>query len=315
MNRERMGTNSMKKCAVIGSINMDMVVGVPRFARRGETLTGSTFQTVPGGKGANQAIALAKLGVPVKMAGKVGNDLFGSRYLDHFRNVGVDVSAVSVEEGSTTGVADIIVDADGENSIIIIPGANDRCDRAWLDDALEQTKDCDIFLLQLEIPLDTVNECIRRLREMGKTILLDPAPAVPLPEETLKRVDFITPNETELAIITSYLPEEADVETRIRRLVGESRRQVIHKRGADGAYIGDCRGVKHIPGFRVKPVDTTAAGDTFNAGLAAGLAMGLSVEEAVRLGNGAGALAVTAFGAQGGMPTMDEVRRLMADRA
>lgn len=301
----------MKKCAVIGSINMDMVVGVPRFARPGETLTGRTFQIVPGGKGANQAIALARLGISVKMAGKVGNDLFGNRYMDRFRSVGVDVSAISVEEGASTGVADIIVNANGENSIIVIPGANERCDQMWLDNVLEQTKDCDIFLLQLEIPLDTVIECICRLRKLDKTIILDPAPAVSLPEEALSQVDFITPNETELEIVTSFLAEEADMETRIRRLVGDSRRQVIHKHGVDGAYVGDRHGVKHIPGFKVTSVDTTAAGDTFNAGFAAGLAKGLSVDEAVRLGNAAGALAVTAFGAQSGMPTMDEVCQLM----
>ncbi len=301
----------MKKCAVIGSINMDMVISVPRFAKPGETLNGNSFQTVPGGKGANQAIALAKLGIPVKMAGKVGKDSFGEQYLEHFRKTGVDTSAIGVENGVSTGIADIAVDASGENSIIVVAGANGLCDAAWLDTVLEQTKDCDIFLLQLEIPKDTVEECIRRLHAMGKTILLDPAPAVALSEETLSRVDYVTPNETELAIITPELPENATPEERINHLIQNNHCTVIHKRGGSGAYIGTANGITHVPGFKVKAVDTTAAGDTFNAGFAAGLAMNLSIEEAVKLANAAGALAVTAFGAQSGMPTMEQVEALM----
>ena len=302
----------MKKCAVIGSINMDMVLSVPRFPAAGETLTGGNFQTMPGGKGANQAVALGRLGAPVRMAGRVGDDAFGRRYLDHFRKNGVDVRAVDAVAGTATGVADILVNAAGENCIVIAPGANGLCDLEWLDRALEATADCEIFLLQLEIPLDTVAEAVRRLRKMGKTILLDPAPAVPLPEDVLSAVDFLTPNETELKAVTSGLPEDAGVEERVRHLVGGSGRVVVHKRGADGAYIGTRDGIEHVPGFSVRAVDTTAAGDTFNAGLAAGLAMGWPLRDAVRLANAAGALAVTAYGAQEGMPSLEQAQSLMA---
>lgn len=302
----------MKKCAVIGSINMDMVLSVPRFPAAGETLTGGNFQTVPGGKGANQAVALGRLGAPVRMAGRVGDDAFGRRYLDHFRKNGVDVRAVDAVAGTATGVADILVNAAGENCIVIAPGANGLCDLEWLDRALEATADCEIFLLQLEIPLDTVAEAVRRLRKMGKTILLDPAPAVPLSEDVLSAVDFLTPNETELKAVTSGLPEDAGVEERVRHLVGGSGRVVVHKRGADGAYIGTRDGIEHVPGFSVRAVDTTAAGDTFNAGLAAGLAMGWPLRDAVRLANAAGALAVTAYGAQEGMPSLEQAQALMA---
>lgn len=302
----------MKKCAVIGSINMDMVLSVPRFPAAGETLTGGNFQTVPGGKGANQAVALGRLGAPVRMAGRVGDDAFGRRYLDHFRRNGVDVRAVDAVAGTATGVADILVNAAGENCIVIAPGANGLCDLEWLDRALEATADCEIFLLQLEIPLDTVAEAVRRLRKMGKTILLDPAPAVPLPENVLSAVDFLTPNETELKAVTSGLPEDAGIEERVRHLVGGSGRVVVHKRGADGAYIGTRDGIEHVPGFSVRAVDTTAAGDTFNAGLAAGLAMGWPLRDAVRLANAAGALAVTAYGAQEGMPSLEQAQALMA---
>lgn len=301
----------MKKCAVIGSINMDMVIGVPRFPQPGETLTGRKFETVPGGKGANQAIAMARLGAPVRMAGQVGNDAFGSRYIEHFAQNGVDVSAVGRAEGCSTGVADILVSQEGENFIVIVPGANGACDIQWLDRVLPALEDCDIFLLQLEIPLETVVECIRRLRRAGKTIILDPAPAVPLPEDVLSQVDILTPNETELRIITPGLPEDASPEARIRSLIGDSDRMVVHKRGASGAYIGTREGIVHVPGFKVNVVDTTAAGDTFNAGLAVGLAMGKTVEESVRLGNAAAALSLTAFGAQDGMPSMEKVLRLM----
>lgn len=302
----------MKKCAVIGSINMDMVLSVSRFPAAGETLTGGNFQTVPGGKGANQAVALGRLGAPVRMAGRVGDDAFGRRYLDHFRQNGVDVRAVDAVAGMATGVADILVNAAGENCIVIAPGANGLCDLEWLDRALEATADCEIFLLQLEIPLDTVAEAVRRLRKMGKTILLDPAPAVPLPEDVLSAVDFLTPNETELKAVTAGLPEDAGIEERVRHLVGGSGRVVVHKRGADGAYIGTRDGIEHVPGFSVRAVDTTAAGDTFNAGLAAGLAMGWPLRDAVRLANAAGALAVTAYGAQEGMPSLEQAQALMA---
>lgn len=302
----------MKKCAVIGSINMDMVLSVPRFPAAGETLTGGNFQTVPGGKGANQAVALGRLGAPVRMAGRVGDDAFGRRYLDHFRQNGVDVRAVDAVAGTATGVADILVNAAGENCIVIAPGANGLCDLEWLDRALEATADCEIFLLQLEIPLDTVAEAVRRLRKMGKTILLDPAPAVPLPEDVLAAVDFLTPNETELKAVTAGLSEDAGIEERVRHLVGGSGRVVVHKRGADGAYIGTRDGIEHVPGFSVRAVDTTAAGDTFNAGLAAGLAMGWPLRDAVRLANAAGALAVTAYGAQEGMPSLEQAQALMA---
>ena len=301
----------MKKCAVIGSINMDMVVKTPRYPVAGESLTGYSFSTVPGGKGANQAIGLAKLGVPVCMAGMVGDDSFGRMYIDHFKDTGVDCSAVTVKSGVTTGVANILVNDEGENCIVAVPGANGECDTEWLDAALEKIMDCDIFLLQLEIPLDTVKRCIAKLRAAGKTIILDPAPAVELDDELLSQVDYITPNETELRIITPALAEAAGVEERIRHLIGVSDRMVIHKHGADGAYIATKDKIEHVPGYKVKAVDTTAAGDTFNAGFAAGLAMGLSIRESVQLANAAGAMAVTKLGAQGGMPTLEQAKALM----
>ena len=299
----------MKKCAVIGSINTDMVARTPRFPAPGESIIGSLFQTEFGGKGANQAIALARLGAETCMAGKVGDDLFGRNYLSHFAAEGVNTDSVGVEVGTTTGIADIWVIDSGENSIVSIPGANAKCDIAWMDAALDALADCEIFLLQLEIPLETVWHALKRLRAMGKTVILDPAPAAPLPAEWLACADFITPNETELQILTGELPEDAPMEARMRRLIDLSGCTVIHKRGAEGAFIGSGAGIQPVPGFSVRAVDTTAAGDTFNAGLAAGLAMEWPIPQCVRLANAAGALSVTGLGAQSAMPTMEQIRK------
>ena len=302
----------MKSCAVIGSINMDMVARVDRFPRPGETRTGRSFQTVPGGKGANQAIALARLGTPVRMLGRVGDDLFGQQYIDRFRECGVDAAGVAVSAGVTTGVAVIEVNDEGENHIIGVPGANGACDKDWLKAALREAMDADIFLIQLEMPLETVWTALERLKAAGKTVVLDPAPAAPIPDSALAGLSYITPNETELERITADLPNDADAERRMRTLLERGVRAVIHKAGADGAYIAvPGAPTRHVPGFSVRAVDTTAAGDTFNAGFSAGLAQGLELEASVRLANAAAALSVTALGAQGGMPTMEEVRRFL----
>lgn len=300
----------MKKCAVIGSINMDMVGKVSRFPEPGETLTGSFFQTAPGGKGANQAVALARLGILVKMAGRVGEDVFGQQYLRHFVENGVDITSVSSISESGTGIADIMVNDVGENFIVVVPGANAFCSTAWAQAVLPDLEDCDIFLMQLEIPLETVIMCARYLRALGKTVILDPAPAVVLPDELMEIVDYITPNETELEILTGHLAAGTLAVDRIKYLSEKLGCIVIHKHGAEGAYIGAGGNVRHVPGYPVTVMDTTAAGDTFNAGFAAGLARGWSLEDAVALGNAAGALSVTRFGAQEGMPTYLQALKL-----
>lgn len=301
----------MRTAAVIGSINMDMVTVVERFPRAGETLTGKSFSTVPGGKGANQAVALGRLGVPVRMAGLVGSDAFGAEYVRHFEKNGVDTSLVGVSQGNTTGTATIEVNADGENHIVVVPGANGDCSMEWLDGVLGKLADADIFLLQHEIPLEVVFSAIRRLNAMGKTVILDPAPAAQVPEDALRSIDYITPNETELRAITPSLPESADAAERMEYLLSQGVGCVVHKAGRDGAFIATRGGIAHVPGFPVEAVDTTAAGDTFNAGFAAWLAMGLPLPEAARMANAAAAISVTAYGAQAGMPNMDRVRKLL----
>jgi len=303
----------MLKCAVIGSVNMDMVVRVDKFPKPGETRTGDSFSVVPGGKGANQAVALGRLGGDVAMAGCIGFDASGDTYIENFKANNVDISAITRVPSCTTGTAVIEVERTGENHIIVVPGANNECKLIWLDRAIELIKDRDIILFQLEIPHETVWNAIAKLHGMGKTIILDPAPAVHLPAEVLACVDYITPNETELRIITSELPEEADMQERMEYLKQKGVGTVIAKTGADGAYVLTDAGYVRAPGFKVTPVDTTAAGDTFNAGLARALSDGMKIEDALTFANAAAAISVTAAGAQGGMPTYEMVIEFMKE--
>lgn len=304
----------MLKCAVIGSINMDMVVRVDRFPKPGETRTGDRFSVVPGGKGANQAVALGKLGGQVAMAGCVGRDASGEACRKNFAENGVDTRWVETAENCTTGTAVIEVERAGENHIIVVPGANEACDEAWLERTLPGLMDRDIFLFQLEIPRETVFTAVKKLHAAGKTVVLDPAPAVPVPDEVLACVDYITPNETELRIVTADLPENADAAERMAHLLAKGVKHVIAKTGAGGADVLSLEGAFHAAGFRVTPVDTTAAGDTFNAGLARALSEGLPLADCLAFANASAAISVTGAGAQGGMPNCDQVLNFLKER-
>jgi ribokinase len=302
----------MKTICVVGSINMDLVASVDRFPRPGETLTGLHFATFPGGKGANQAVAAARLGARVRMVGRVGDDAFGAQYLARFDREGVNREAVSVSPATATGVAIIEVNAQGENHIVVVPGANGEVDAARLGALGPALESADLFLFQLEIPLAAVEFALPRLRQAGKTVLLDPAPARPLDPGLLRNVDYLTPNESELALL-SGLP--ADRPDRIRaaalRLLEAGPRNIIAKAGRDGAYLVNRDTFLHVPGFPVQAVDTTAAGDTFNGALAAALALDLPIEEAILRANAAAALSTTVRGAQDGMPGPDAVQTLL----
>ncbi len=301
----------MKRLCVIGSINFDLVVKVEAFPKAGETVTGRDFATLPGGKGANQAVAIGRLGGDVMMAGKVGDDPYGARYMENFRKNGVLVDGVVSEAGVPTGIALIEVDGQGENRIVIVPGANGRVDERFIDGIWGLLEGRDIFLLQLEIPPETVLYAARRLKKAGKTIILDPAPARPLPDELLLSIDYITPNESELQTLTGLRFDQGHtLEEAVDLLVEKGVKTVIAKAGRDGAYIGTCEDdrlkIAHIPAFKVEAVDTTAAGDSFNAGFAYALAEGREIHDAVRFANAVGALSTTAFGAQGAMPGLEE---------
>ena len=293
---------------------MDLVAQVDRFPKPGETRTGSTFGTYPGGKGANQAVALARLGADITMAGKIGDDVFGSSYQETFDQEGVNRSIVEVEKGLSTGVAVIEVDDSGENHIVIVPGANGKMDRAYVERNIETIASADYVLFQLEIPLDTITHTLSLLKDRKAMTILDPAPAPAqgLPSELLANVDFITPNESEAHSLTGVeVTDEASARKAGEALMKQGASRVIIKAGGSGAYIVDEAGVRKVEGFSVEVADTTAAGDAFNAGFAFALGEGSSLEDGVRHGNAVGAMACTGFGAQSAMPTSAEVEKLL----
>ncbi|HKO11813.1 MAG TPA: ribokinase [Acidobacteriaceae bacterium] len=302
---------------VVGSINLDLVCSGKRIPAPGETLKGDKFQTFHGGKGANQAVAVARLGYGVNMIGKVGDDDFGKRLRQGLRDAGVGVKGVGTAKGVSSGVALITVAAGGQNSITVIPGANDQLRPADLEACLPQLRSAGMILTQLEIPMDTV-ECLGAIaRRFDIPFMLDPAPvpARPIPRKILRHVTYLTPNETETAALCGIAPGEltpANVATFAQLLLNTGPANVIVKMGSQGAYIAGADGLRRmVPAFKVKAVDSTAAGDAFNAGLAVGLVRGMSLLEAVRYGSATGALSATRAGAQTSMPEGREVTRML----
>jgi len=306
----------MKKYCVLGSVNMDIVTKARAFPKPGETIEGRSFAFFPGGKGANQAVALGRLGADVEMAGRVGDDMFGARYLKVFEEEGVGPSGVETVAGASTGTASIEVNDAGENHIIIVAGANGLVDEAFVERRRKLIEASDFLLLQLEVPLASVILAARIARAAGRAVILDPAPARRLPEELLSLASVVTPNETEAAVLTG---EDSSTEAGVRRAAESLRASgvdlAIVKAGGRGAYYMDRGGFARVPGFAVKPVDTTAAGDSFNAGLALALGEGKPAAAAIRFANAVGAISTTRDGAQPAMPSRAEVEALVAARA
>jgi ribokinase len=293
---------------VFGSLNMDLVAQVPRFLAVGETLVGTGFDIVPGGKGANQAIATARLGVPTAMVGRVGNDAFGKDLLAGLRANDVDCSGISVDPTSHSGVAVITVDAQGDNTIVVIPGANGHVGAVENDRLAERLPQASILLLQLEIPLAAVIAAATAAQDMGVTVILDPAPAQPLPPDLYAAVDILTPNQLEATQLTGIAV--VDAETAIQ--AGQQLRQwgvktAIVKLGAQGAVCVTATDATMIPAIPVVAIDTVAAGDAFNGGLAAALAMGASLPTALKQATAVAALSVTRSGAQPSLPNQTEL--------
>ena len=297
---------------VFGSINMDLVVRTPRLPAPGETLTGYTFFTAPGGKGATQAVACARLGAPTRMVGRVGDDLFGEQLRASLRSFGVQDDGVLTTPGPS-GVALIAVDDLAENTIVIVPGANGSvsiADIPRLEAVLDGAR---ILLVQLEVPIETVVAAARAAHTRGVTVILDPAPALPLPDELYALADIITPNEHEAATLTGIaVRDDQGAIAAARALIARGARRVAIKLGARGALTADTEGEQFWSSFTVTPVDTVAAGDAFNGGLAVALSEGRSFDEAIRWGLAAGALSVTRHGAQPSMPERNEVLTLLA---
>ena len=301
------------RIVVVGSLNADLVVRVDRFPAPGETVAGRDFAVIPGGKGANQACAAARMGGDVSMIGRVGADAHGELLRRSLASAGVDVSDVWPDPRSATGVALITVDGRGENDIVIVPGANGAFTVEDLERGGGRLDSASVLLLQLEIPLATVHAAARRARRAGATVILDPAPAAPLPDALLREVDYLTPNETELAaLLGGARPGEETAAA--RELVGRGARNVVVKRGEHGALLVGAVGETVWPAYRVDAVDATAAGDAWNGAFAFALADGRSPGEAGRLATAAAAVSVTRRGAQPSMPTRAEAEALIEER-
>lgn len=306
----------MKKIAVIGSLNVDLVSRVPVFLQPGETLRGLSFQTYMGGKGGNQAVAAARLVPGVAMLGMLGDDQHGLAYHRYLLQQGVDNQAVGIARDTGSGTAVIEVDASsGDNRIIYHPGANLLLNDAHLAAHLARLMEYDIFLFQLETPIQTVHLAMKTLFEAGKTIILDPAPAVALPAGFLAYASFVTPNQTELSIL-SGLPtgDEEQMYLAGETLLRQGAQAVIIKAGRQGAYYIDKKQRFAARGFPVKAVDTTAAGDSFNAGFAAALSRGEDLKDALRHANAVAALSTLAPGAQPAMPSASAVADFLASQ-
>lgn len=301
------------RVAVAGSLNMDLVVRAPHIPQAGETIIGSAFRNVPGGKGANQAVAAARLGADVSMVGRVGQDTFAEPLLENLAADGVDHTHVTCDPETATGVALIVVDDAGENSIVVASGANARFSPEDVDAAEKALVNADVLLLQLESPLETVRRAAELACAHGAKVLLNPAPAQDLSDELLSLVDVLIPNETEAALLTGRsVRSEKDARMAAEALLNSGVETVIVTLGERGALLAQDGTVTLFPAFQVEAVDTTAAGDAFVAGFAVALAEGSALEEAVRWGNAAGALATTKLGAQPSLPTREALERLLA---
>jgi ribokinase len=300
----------MPDILVIGSLNADLVVRAPRFPKPGETISGEDLQVIPGGKGANQAVAAARQGASVAMVGRVGNDGFGPVLIDNLQQNNVDTTYVQTDPTCATGTAIIVVDANGQNSIVLSAGGNGRVSPADVESI--SFPDHKLLLLQLEIPLETVLAATRHAKENSLPVLLNPAPARPLPEELISLPDFIVPNEIELSLLTNQpVNDPASAESAAKRLLERGAQNVIVTLGAKGALIVAGKQVIHVDTYPVNVVDTTAAGDAFIGGFASALLQNKSFEDAVHYGCACGALATTKFGAQPSLPTREEVERFI----
>lgn len=296
------------KILVIGSSNMDLVIQADHFPRPGETIIGGNFSMIPGGKGANQAVAAARLGGKVALVAQVGDDLFGQANLDNYQREGIDIANVERHPDVPTGVALISVDKSGENTIIVASGANAEMGINNLERASMLFEWADVVLLQLEIPLEVVTEAARMAKAQGKKVILNPAPARALPAELLENVDIITPNETEAEFLTGIsVSDISSAALAAAKFNASGIQKVIITLGENGAFLADGNTEEIIPTQRVKAVDTTAAGDTFNGALAVALGRGEIMNAAVTFALKAATLSVQRLGAQSSIPYLSEL--------
>jgi ribokinase len=310
----RISLSAQKPIVVVGSINTDLVAVTGRIPVVGETVIGSDFQIHPGGKGANQAVAIARLGYPVRLIGRLGNDTFGAELRTSLEEAGVEISGVSTSPGAS-GVAVIVVSERGENSIVLAPGANAKVTPADIDANLSILRTAGIVLAQLEIPLETVVYLAQVCAQEGVPLILDPAPAMELPPGIFKDIAWFTPNQTEAAFYLGEALSESKPQATgeiAETFLSQGCRGVVLKMGAHGTYLASQGGEgSFVPAFPVDAIDTTAAGDAFNAGFATGLMLGKNPMDSAVFAAAVAAISVTRAGAQPSLPSMAEVEEFM----
>jgi ribokinase len=302
------------KIVVVGSSNTDMILKLDRIPKPGETILGGEFVTAAGGKGANQAVAAAKAGGAVTLIARVGQDMFGEQAIAGFVESGINVDHVQRDK-SPSGVALIFVATDGENSIGVGGGANGKLSPADVKKAKAVFASANAVIMQLETPLETVQAAAELAHSKGAMVILNPAPAQKLSDALLKKISILTPNETEAELLTGIkVTHDASCSKAADALLRKGVETVIITLGSRGSYVATNKSKQLVPGFKVKPVDTTAAGDTFNGALAVALAEGMSMSEAVRFANAAGAISVTRMGAQPSAPNRSEIEKLVGGK-
>lgn len=302
-------SETRKPIVVVGSVTMDMVTLTPQIPRIGQTVIGTSFATTPGGKGANQAVAAARLGYPVQFIGKVGDDIYGPQLIQNLSHAGVDTSAMTTAPGSS-GLAPIFLAESGQNAIVVVPGANGKVDCAYVDQHVDIIRNAGMVLCQLELPISTIDHTLALCAELRVPVMLDPAPAAPLCNSVWTQVSWFTPNETEAAF---YLDDDSEPESIAQHLLDRGLSAVVLKRGAEGAFVAVAGSQSGwVKPFSVDAIDTVAAGDCFNGAFAVGLLEGLDPWQAARFACAASAISVTRRGAQASMPTRAEVDAFLA---
>jgi ribokinase len=300
------------KIVVIGSSNTDMVIKVPRLPRTGETILGGKFYTAAGGRGANQAVSAARAGGDVTFVARVGNDMFGDRAIESFKTEGINTDHIVKDNDLPSGVAEIFIDDNGHNLVAVASGANMNLSVYDIINAKQAIMEADIILMQLEVPLKTLEYAAKLAEDAGKRFILNPAPAMQLPISLLKKISVLTPNEKESELLTGIRVEDEDsAEDAGRILLSKGVAKVIITLGSLGALVLDSSGSELVTGFKINPVDTTAAGDIFNGALAVAIAESKNIFEAVKFANAAAALSVARMGAQSSAPNRDEILKFM----
>jgi len=306
---------SSSSIIVVGSSNTDMIIKLERIPRPGETILGGEFVTAAGGKGANQAVGAACAGGQVTFIARVGRDMLGEQAVAGFMRHGINVDHVLRDPAAPSGVALIFVAKDGENSIAVAGGANGRLSSADVKKAAKVFAGASVLVMQLETPLATLQTAAELAAKAGVRVILNPAPARPLPDKLLRHVSVLTPNETEAELLTGIaVTTDTSAAKAAAKLRARGVETVILTLGARGAFIADATGSRRVPGFKVKAVDTTAAGDIFNGALAVALAEHQPLDQAVRFANAAAAISVTRLGAQPSAPSRKEIAKLLRTR-